>query len=495
VRASRIEPSPREFARLARRHNLIPLVREVLGDLETPVSAFRKLRGDAESFLLESVEGGETWGRYSLLGAQPAGRFTARGDRVTIRWQGRTRTLRTKDPLAALAAWLQGFQPAQTPGLPRFFGGAVGYIGYDTVRTMERIPDRHAKHAAVPEIDLLLVCDLVVFDNLSHTMKVVACATVDGEPAQAYAGAQQRIEAILARLRAPAPAAAAGAKTRRPAELRSDVRPTAFKAAVEKARQHIRAGDIFQVVLSHELSCPLRADPLDVYRALRRINPSPYMYFLDLGQRQVIGASPEVLVRVEGRRVEVRPIAGTRPRGHSDAQDAQHIAGLIADEKERAEHVMLVDLGRNDLGRVCAFGTVHCDELMKVERYSHVIHLVSHVSGELREGLDCFDALRACFPAGTVSGAPKIRAMEIIDELESRRRGIYAGAVGYFSFSGAMDTCIAIRTIVCEEQEARTGVGAGIVLDSLPERELTETLEKAEAARAAIALAEEGLDL
>lgn len=492
-----ITPDLREFARLAKRHKLIPLVREVLGDLETPVSAFRKLRGAGESFLLESVEGGETWGRYSLLGAGPAGRFTVTGDRAVLQWRGRSKSIRTKDPLAVLRAWLRSFSPAQEAlgvQLPRFFGGAVGYVGYDAVRSMERVPDRHRELRLEPEIDLLLVSDLVVFDNLSHTLKIVACAEVDSDAPRAYAQAQQRIEGILERLRSPAAGPVVGSSRREP-RWTSDTRPAAFKRSVETAREHIKAGDVFQVVLSHELRTPLQADPLDVYRALRRINPSPYMYFLDLGQRQVIGASPEVLVRVEGSRAEVRPIAGTRPRGQDDAEDQRRIAELRADEKERAEHVMLVDLGRNDLGRVCTYGSVRCDELMAVERYSHVIHLVSHVSGELREGLDCFDALRACFPAGTVSGAPKIRAMEIIDQLEQRRRGIYAGAVGYFGFGGAMDTCIAIRTIVCEDQAARTGTGAGIVLDSQPERELQETLEKADAARAAVALAEEGLDL
>jgi anthranilate synthase component 1 len=490
---SRIRIDRPTFRRLAGRYDLIPVVGEMLGDLETPVSAFRKLGGEGAGFLLESVEGGETWGRYSLLGAAPAGRFTARGDQVEIRWRGRRRRRTVGDPLDALARWLGRFRCAPVEGLPPFFGGAVGYVGYDAVRYVEKLPDRHAGPDDLPEIDVLLVQDLVVFDNLSHQILLVACAEPGDDPDAAYAAAVERVKTMEARLRGPAPDGRHAGKDRA-LRLRSGTRARDFQAAVARAQEHIRAGDCFQVVLSHELGCRLEAPALDVYRALRVINPSPYMFHLDFGARQVVGASPEVLVRVTGRRAEVRPIAGTRRRGRDAADDTALIQELLSDEKERAEHVMLVDLGRNDLGRVCEFGSVHCDELMTVERYSHVIHLVSHVRGTLREGLGCFDALRACFPAGTVSGAPKIRAMEIIDELEQRRRGVYAGAVGYFGFDGAMDTCIAIRTVVVEGGRARVGVGAGVVLDSRPRRELAETLEKAEAVRVALERAERGVD-
>lgn len=482
----------RHFKRLASRYNLIPIVRERLGDEETPVSAYRRMRGQPGSFLLESVEGGDRWGRYSILGSEAAGRFRAHGDRVSIRWNGRERSVRTDDPLAELRRWLRRFRPAPVEGLPAFFGGAVGTLHYDVVRSMERLPDRHRTPESPPEVDLLLVTDLIVFDNLSHTLKLVTCAQVGRNPDRAYDAAMARLDALEDRLREPLAPREVPRRAQTP-RWRSRTRKSDFGRKVETARRYIHAGDIFQVVLSHELRCRLRADPFDVYRALRCINPSPYMFHLDLDDRVVLGASPEVLVRVEGDRAWVRPIAGTRRRGSNEEEDRARIDDLRGDAKERAEHVMLVDLGRNDLGRVCRFGSVTTDDLMTIERYSHVIHLVSHVSGTLRPGQDCFDALRACFPAGTVSGAPKIRAMEIIDELEDRRRGEYAGAVGYFGFGGSMDTCIAIRTIVCQDGEARVGVGAGIVLDSTPEREWQETMEKSDAARAAVEMAERGL--
>ncbi len=487
-------PSPAEFRRLAKRYDLIPVVREILGDLETPVSAFRKIaEGESSSFLLESVEGGENWGRYSILGARAAGRLVATGNEVEIHWRGRVRRSRAKDPLDALARWLGRFRTAPVEGLPRFFGGAVGHLSYDLVRGMERLPDRHSADSTLPDLDLMLVTELVVFDNLSHRIQLVCCAEPGRDPDAAYAEASQVLDGLESRLRGVDPPQPSRRSLSAP-RFRSSTPVREFHRAVRKAREYIRAGDCFQVVLSHELSCKLRAPALDVYRALRVLNPSPYMFYLDYGDREVVGASPEVLVRVEGSRVELRPIAGTRARGKDAAEDERQIEELLNDEKEVAEHVMLVDLGRNDLGRVCRFGSVKTDELLGVEKYSHVIHLVSHVSGELEEGKDAFDAFRACFPAGTVSGAPKIRAMEIIDELENRRRGIYAGAVGYFSFDGAMDTCIAIRTMHTENGIARLGVGAGIVLDSTPEREWAETHEKAGALRRAIEMAEEGLD-
>jgi anthranilate synthase component 1 len=485
-------PTTRRFSSLARRYNLVPVVRELMGDLETPVSALLKLRaGHTRSFLLESVEGGENWGRYSILGTNPRGRFRARGQRVLIEWDGRKRTLKSKSPLRALGEWLRRFRAAPVEGLPRFFGGAVGSISYDAIRGIENIPDRHRGQDDPEELDFFLVTDLVVFDNLSNRMKLVACATIEGDARAALQHARARLDAMEAALAKPLPEQ----RKLRPAHsprLRSSVSRREFGRAVKRATEYIRAGDCFQIVLSRELRCKSVAPAFEVYRALRVINPSPYMFYFDYGKRQLVGASPEVLVRVESGRAELRPIAGTRMRGKTAREDEALIAELLADEKERAEHVMLVDLGRNDLGRVCRYGSVRTDELMVVEKYSHVIHLVSHVSGELREDRDCFDALAACFPAGTVSGAPKIRAMEIIDELETRRRGHYAGAVGYVSFAGSMDTCIAIRTMVKEDGVVRLGVGAGIVLDSLPQREFEETNEKAGALRQAIEWAERG---
>ncbi len=500
---SRTIPDARRFRRLAAQHTLIPVVRKLLGDMDTPVSAFAKLRqGDEPGFLLESVEGGETWGRFSILGSSPAGRFRAEDGRVELTWRGKTKRVRAQDPMKVLAAWLDTYNPATIEGLPRFIGGAVGYVSYDAVRSIERIPDRHVDARTMPDVDLHLVSDLVVFDNLTHTMKLVACAFVEDDAAAAYRDAQVRLDAMEARLREPVPSSAAfktdaprpGSKANASPVFKSDTTERRFASAVTKAKDYIRKGDAFQIVLSHELSCRLSARPYDVYRALRRLNPSPYMFYLHQPERQILGASPEVLVRVEDAKATVRPIAGTRRRGANDEEDEALIAELLADSKERAEHTMLVDLGRNDLGRFCRFGSVDTERFMTVERYSHVIHLVSHVTGIMSEGKTCFDALRACFPAGTVSGAPKIRAMEIIDELEQRRRGVYAGAVGYFSFDGAMDTCIAIRTVVCEDGQARLGVGAGIVLDSDPSRELAETHEKANAARTAIEMAERGLE-
>jgi anthranilate synthase component I len=485
-------PTRATFTRLARTHDLVPVVRELLLDLDTPVSAYRKLARGGAGFLLESVEGGENWGRYSILGARPAGRLRVRGDEVEIEWEGRRRKRRAADPLRAVQDWLATFRTAPVSGLPRFFGGAVGRIDFEVVRRMQRMPglaplapgDRW-------EMDLQLVTDLVVFDNLAHTVKIVACACVGDDPSASYRRAQQRLDAMQRALEG-----SAGPEDRRVrgrVDWRSDSSAKEFGRSVEKAREYIRAGDIFQVVLSHAMHRPLRTPAFDVYRALRCINPSPYMFYLDDGQRQVLGASPEVLVRTVDGRAHVRPIAGTRRRGIDEAEDEARIADLLADPKERAEHVMLVDLGRNDLGRVCVPGTVRTTELMTIERYSHVLHLVSHVEGRLREEATPFDALRATFPAGTVSGAPKVRALQIIDELERRRRGAYAGAVGYFGFGGAMDTCIAIRTMEVGDGVVGLGVGAGIVLDSDPAREWEETMEKAHAAHAAVDMAERGL--
>ena len=487
-------PRRAEFRRLARSYDLIPVVREILLDLDTPVSAYRKLAADGPGFLLESVEGGETWGRYSVLGARPAGRMRSFGDEVVIEFDGRRRVRHTRDPLTALEHWLDRFQPAPVEGLPRFWGGAVGRLDFELVRRMQELPGLPPLEAgARPELDLQLVFDVVVFDNLTHSVKLVACARVDdpGDADAALVDATVRLDEMERALSATPPADERGGETT--GDWKSSSAKRRFGAAVKRAGEHIRAGDIFQVVLSHELRRRVGAPALDVYRALRSINPSPYMFHIDDGTSQVLGSSPEVLVRVDGRHAAVRPIAGTRRRGRDTAEDEARIDDLLSDPKERAEHVMLVDLGRNDLGRVCEAGTVATTDLMTIERYSHVLHMVSHVEGRLADDRTPFDALRATFPAGTVSGAPKVRALQIIDELEARRRGAYAGAVGYFGFGGALDTCIAIRTLEIERGVARLGVGAGVVLDSDPAREWEETMEKAGAAQAAIECAQRGL--
>jgi anthranilate synthase component 1 len=401
----------------------------------------------------------------------------------------------TDDPLIELQRLLGPRRPVAVPGLPRFVGGAVGYLGYDTVRAFERLPVAAEDDLALPDVCMMLVQSVLVFDNIGQTIRVVSHADLgDGTPPdRAYDAAVARIDALIARLQAPVvrPEAARGDER---SELRSNMTPAAYQQLVERAKEYIRAGDIFQVVLAHRIDAPVTVAPFDAYRALRVQNPSPYMFFLRLGEHAVVGSSPEVLVRLEGDRVEVRPIAGTRPRGATPAEDRALEAELLRDEKERAEHVMLVDLGRNDVGRVAAFGSVKTTEFMTVERYSRVMHLVSHVEGRLGEGLGSADVVRAAFPAGTVSGAPKIRAMEIIEELEPHRRGLYAGAVGYFDGHGNADLCIAIRTLLFHGGQAHLGVGAGIVADSDPAREYEETLNKGKALLEALERAEHGLE-
>jgi anthranilate synthase component 1 len=485
-----IVPSRSEFATLARSGKLVPVYREVFADLDTPVSAFRKVDDGAYSFLLESVEGGEKWGRYSLLGSRPSLVFAARAGRASLLRDGK-RTELPGHPLDELAALLRRHQAVPLPGLPRFCGGAVGYLGYDTVRWFERLPERARDDRGLPEA-LFLFGDVVsVFDNLSHTLKVVTHARAGGDPGAAYDAAVARIGAEVERLRQPLPweEPAPGPPLPEPTSTQSR---EDFLRAVERAQEHIRAGDVFQVVLSHRMEVPVRRPPFQAYRALRVTNPSPYMYFLRLGDLAVAGSSPEALVRRTDGLVEVRPIAGTRPRGRAAEEDRSLEAELRADEKERAEHVMLVDLGRNDVGRVAEYGTVETNEYMAVERYSQVMHLVSNVRGRARPGLEPLDVVRACFPAGTVTGAPKVRAMEIIEDLEPVRRGVYAGAVGHFDYHGNLDLCIAIRTLIYGGGRACWGAGAGIVADSEPEREWQETLDKGRALWLAVQRAEQG---
>jgi len=488
-------PSLREAQQLARQGNLIPIYRELAADLETPVSVYMKLLANSKPrFLLESVERGVQVGRYSFIGVGSEQSILADGDGVYLVAKGERQALpvHNGDPLSAVADYLAPYRPVSLPGLPRFLGGAVGYLGYDLVRHFENLPDTSHDDMTLPLFHLLLTDTLVIFDHVKQRLMVVANAYLDGGVEQVYERAIGRIQEIVDSLRRPVPQlpAPSGPSTE---ELRSNIRQDRFEAMVDRAQEHIAAGDIFQVVLSQRLQRKTVAHPFAIYRALRRSNPSPYMFFLDLGGEQLIGSSPEMLVRLEEDGAELRPIAGTRPRGKTVDEDRALERDLLSDPKERAEHVMLVDLGRNDLGRVCEYGTVHTPDLMTVERYSHVMHIVSSVRGQIRPGQDCFDLLRATFPAGTVSGAPKVRAMEIIEELEGIRRGPYAGAVGYFDYGGNMDTCITIRTIIMRNSTAYIQVGAGIVADSDPTREYEETLSKARAMAEAISMAEIGL--
>jgi anthranilate synthase component 1 len=486
-------PTRNDFRRLAREARTVPVWCERPADLETPASLYLKLRGHGPSFLLESVERGEQLGRYSFLGVQPRGVLTARGEGVWWQEMGRRpRRLPQRDPLAAARALLAGHRAPPVPGLPRFCGGLVGYLAYDAARYFERVPLPSGVGIGLPDGCWLLADTLIVLDHVQQRLILVATEPLEGDPDAAYARAARRIERLLARLERPMPCEARPrmARTTLP-RWQSNLEPEAFEAAVRRAQQYIAAGDIFQVVLSQRFFRPTSADPFVIYRTLRRTNPSPYMFFLELPRDlTLIGSSPEMLVRLDGGRAEVRPIAGTRPRGNSPQADEALARELLADDKERAEHVMLLDLGRNDLGRVCEYGTVQVPERMTVERYSHVMHMVSRVEGVLRPDLDAFDLLRATFPAGTVSGAPKVRAMEIIAELEGERRGPYAGAVGYFSLQGNMDTCIAIRTVILHRGVAHIQAGAGIVADSDPSREYQETCYKAQALMEAVDRAE-----
>jgi len=464
-----------------RRHgegNLIPVYREIVADLETPVSVYLKISRGAGSFLLESVEGGQRLARYSFIGTEPY--KVVRTDRRDA-----------GNPLSAVAAEIGRCRVAPVPGLPRFSGGAVGYLAYETAGRFERLPAPADDPLGLPESLFYFTDTMLVFDHVTHKIKALSHVRLDGDIEAAYGEAVRKIEALLARLREPVPAdGPVPAREKGDGSFTSNFSRADFEKSVLKIKEYISAGEAIQVVLSQRLARRTGAAPFAIYRALRTINPSPYMFFIDCGDFQLIGASPEILVRVEDGAVMTRPLAGTRPRGKTPAEDALMESELRADEKERAEHIMLVDLGRNDIGRVSRPGTVAVSDLMEVERYSHVMHLVSHVQGQLREDLSAFDALEACFPAGTVSGAPKIRAMQIIAELEAERRGPYAGAAGYFSYSGNMDMAIAIRTMVTRGGTAYVQAGAGIVYDSVPEREYAESLNKARALLKAIDQAE-----
>jgi anthranilate synthase component 1 len=478
-----VTPSLDEARALARDHNVIPLRHTFIDDIETPVSAFLKLRGRGPAFLLESAEQGQRFGRYSFLGFRPRALLRYEHGRMQVNEQGETRPLETPGgPFDAVARYLSSYRVAPLQGLPPFAGGAVGMFGYDLVRTVERLPESNPDDVGTPDMALMVSDALIVFDHLSHQVTILVNAFVDG-PAdvdEAYPRAVGLIERARELLARPVPRPEA--PVARPADPRvaftSNMTQAEYEAAVEKAKEYIYAGDAFQVVPSHRWAGPCPVHPFSLYRGLRVVNPSPYMYFLEFDDFAIVGASPEPMLKVNDGRAEVRPIAGTRPRASSPEEDLRVARELLEDEKERAEHVMLVDLGRNDLGRVCEFGTVEVGELMKVETYSHVMHIVSSVSGRLRPGYGAMDALRACLPAGTLSGAPKIRAMEIIDELEPVKRGFYGGAIGYLSYTGDLDTCIHIRTVVVKDGIAYMQAGAGVVADSDPAYEYRETEAK-----------------
>ncbi|HMK14446.1 MAG TPA: anthranilate synthase component I [Burkholderiales bacterium] len=473
--------------------NRIPLVLETFADLDTPLSVYLKLANQPYSYLLESVLGGERFGRYSFIGLAAESRIEVRGNSFSeYRGNSLLQKTETADPLAAIQDMQQRFKAARLPGLPRFCGGLVGYFAYDTVRYIETKLAATAKPDALdtPDILLLFSEQLAVVDNLSGKLFLVVFA--DPSEPDAYARARQRLRELLQALRRPV--AIPEQVNGRPAQVRAEFSEGAFMQAVERAKRYIYDGDIMQVVLSQRMSHPYHASPLSLYRALRALNPSPYMFYFDLGGFHVVGASPEILVRLEQDTVTLRPIAGTRPRGKSRAEDEKLAQELLADPKERAEHIMLMDLGRNDVGRVAQAGTVRVTENMTIENYSHVMHIVSNVEGKLKAGLNAMDVLKATFPAGTVSGAPKVRAMEIIDELEPTRRGIYAGAVGYLGFNGDMDLAIAIRTAVIKNQTLYVQAGAGIVADSVPASEWQETCNKAKAVLRAAEMAQAGLD-
>jgi anthranilate synthase component I len=498
-----VQPTREEFVRLAAEHGVVPVWRELLADLHTPLSVHARLSGRGPSFLLESAEHGERWGRYSFVGIDPFLILRGRDGEVTWKGEPPAAVAGATGALDALARAVDAYRAPQLLDVP-LHGGAVGYVAYDAVREVERIPDTGEDDLGLPDVVMLFPRHVIALDHLRQVMTVVTNVVVDGvnaeEAARRYDDAVAATGTVIDRLsEVGTPLRSVAPPRHGPAEpAPSNLEPGAFERMVETVKEHIAAGDTFQTVISQRFAVPTSANAFDLYRVLRVINPSPYLYLLDLGTEgagdeatQIVGSSPEALVQVQGREVETWPIAGTRPRGDTPAADREYERELAADAKERAEHVMLVDLARNDLGRVCDVGTVQVDQMMQVERYSHVMHLVSSVTGTLRDGLGPVDVLRAVFPAGTVSGAPKVRAMEIIDELEPTRRGPYAGAVGYVDFGGNLDTCITIRTVVLKGGTAYVQAGAGIVADSRPKAEEEETRNKAGAVLAAVRAAEE----
>jgi anthranilate synthase component 1 len=500
-------PTREEFVALAGQGNLIPVTHAILADFETPLSAYQKLRGRGESFLFESVEGGEHLGRYSFVGCNPRGVIRQVGDRVEVvagdkilstdlvgRGAKAGAGLRVQDGLEVVERVMNQFKPVVLPRLPRFTGGAVGFIGYEFIHDVEPVVPRPSRdELGTPTLYFLIADELLIFDRVAQTITVLVNAHLEAgqEPAAAYEAAVAEIQRLLERLRQPAQYEQVSVPREVPSvSFESNMAKGDFLANVERAQQYITAGDIIQVVGSQRFSTPVQASPLAIYRAARTVNPSPYMFLLELKGFALVGASPEIHVRCEDRGVEIRPIAGTRPRGRTPEENQANMDHLLADPKERAEHVMLVDLARNDLGRVCDYGTVQVKDLMVIEQYSHVMHIVSQVQGRLSPGKSLYDLMRATFPAGTLTGAPKIRAMQIISELEKTQRGPYGGCVGYFSFNGNLDCCITIRTAVLKDGKAFVQAGGGWVTDSLPENEFQESVNKAKAMFKAIALAE-----
>ena len=486
------------FERLARDHHLVPVYRRLVSDALTPVSAFLHLDDGGPAYLFESVVGGEKIGRYSFLGVGPFQTLSAWGTKVVVTRGDRREEFTCSDPLDELRKRLHEIRVAHLPELPPFVAGAIGYAGYDVVRYVERLPNPPEDDRGLPDTAFAFFDRMVIFDNVNKTMFVVALARLDqfaDDAKQAYDDARRRVDEWVDKLSRPVAIpptdiATAGDPT---ITYKSNFTPGRYQDAVRKCIEYIRAGDIFQVVLSQRLETEIHSDPFDIYRTLRVVNPSPFMFFLRMPETTLVGSSPEIMCRVIDGKVTVRPLAGTRKRGASEAEDRALADDLLADPKERAEHVMLVDLGRNDVGRVAKFGSVELSDVMVIERYSHVMHITSNVTGTLRDDCDAFDALKACLPAGTVSGAPKVRAMEIIDELEPHRRGPYAGAVGYIDYGGNMDTCIALRTLVVQGNKAYVQAGAGIVSDSDPDSEYQETLNKARGLLKAIEITERKL--
>jgi anthranilate synthase component 1 len=477
---------------------LIPVYREILADTETPISALLKLRSKEHVFLLESVEGGEKWGRYTFLGADPCAIYKVQKEEIIIQQKDKVhRQQHDGDPLKALNDLLARYRPVAVTGLPRFYGGAVGFLGYEMVRYFEKLSIRPKDGLKTPDAIFLITDSLMIFDNIRHTIKIVVCAMIEGKNdlEKVYEETIKKIDAFFSLLNGPEAPKCLSQKLEKEQSFQSNMSPETYKDMVRKAKNYIVAGDIIQVVLSQRFEMVNNVDPVDIYRALRYVNPSPYLFFLKIEDMILIGSSPEVMVRQESGSVELRPIAGTRKRGQTEQEDRALSDELLQDPKERAEHVMLVDLGRNDLGRIAQTGSVQVNQLMVVERYSHVMHLVSHIQAQLADGKDCFDVLKATFPAGTLSGAPKVRAMEIIDEMEPFCRGPYGGAVGYFSFTGNMDFCITIRTIVAKDNRIFIQAGAGIVADSDPDLEYMETVNKAKGMMKAIHLAASGFEI
>ena len=473
-----VTPTREEFLRLCKQGNVVPVRADLLADLETPVSAYAKLRGSGPAFLLESVEGGETISRYSFIGCNPRKIIRAAAGEA--------------DPLAKLQQELSGYVPVSVPGLPPFTGGAVGYLGYEYIHSVEpKVPLAAKDELGVPAMWFMLCDSIVAFDRAHQTMRLIVNAHIEGDAGQAYEKACAELRRMQEALTKPSPLATASLSDTGPVKVPpGNFTKRAFEAMVDESKEFIRAGDIFQIVLSQRFSREFAKTPLDLYRALRTVNPSPYMFLLEADDFALVGASPEVHVRLTNQKVEIRPIAGTRPRGKTNEEDVAFEKDLLADEKERAEHLMLVDLARNDIGRVCSYGSVKVPEFMIIERYSHVMHIVSQVEGQLAPERTAFDLMRATFPAGTVSGAPKIRAMQLIAEKEGTQRGSYAGALGYFSYDGNLDSCITLRTALLKDNKVYIQAGAGIVADSVPEAEYQETINKASALFKAITLAD-----